>query len=60
MACVVVADLSGFSKGEVERIWLPFVPWVAVAAAALPERKPWLIASGLTGVVLAVVLEARW
>jgi hypothetical protein len=60
MACVVVADLSGFSKGEVERIWLPFVPWVAVAAAALPERKPWLIASGLTAVVLAVVLEARW
>jgi hypothetical protein len=60
MACVVVADLSGFSKGEVERIWLPFVPWVAVATEALPERKAWLIASGLTAVVLAVVLEARW
>jgi hypothetical protein len=60
MACVVVADLSGFSKGEVERIWLPFVPWVTVAAAVLPERKPWLIASGCTAVALTVVLEARW
>ncbi len=60
MACVILADLSGFSKGEVERIWLPFVPWVAVAAAALPKPKPWLIASGCTAVALAVVLEARW
>jgi hypothetical protein len=60
MACVVVADLSGFSKGEVERIWLPFVPWVTVAAVALPERKPWLAASGCAAVVLALVLEARW
>jgi hypothetical protein len=60
MASVLVADLSGLSKGEVERIWLPFAPWVTVAAAALPEPKSWLIASGVTAVILVVVLEARW
>jgi hypothetical protein len=26
------------SKAEVERIWLPFVPWLLVACALLPER----------------------
>ncbi|WP_395659395.1 hypothetical protein [Nocardioides sp.] len=37
-ACVLVADLSGMSKAEVERIWLPFVPWLLLATALLPER----------------------
>ena len=36
LAAVAIADLSGMSKAEVERIWLPFVPWVLLAAAALP------------------------
>ena len=36
---VVLADLSGMSKAEVERIWLPFVPWLtALDCALLPER----------------------
>ena len=26
------------SKAEVERIWLPFVPWLLVATALLPAR----------------------
>jgi methylthioxylose transferase len=45
LAAVALADLSGMSKGEVERIWLPFVPWLLVAGAALTERDderiPW-------------------
>ncbi len=31
------------SKAEVERIWLPFLPWIVLATAALPgtgERHP--------------------
>ena len=36
---VAVADASGMSKSEVERIWLPFVPWLTVSVALLPE--PW-------------------
>jgi hypothetical protein len=38
MATVVLADLSGMSKAEVERIWLPFVPWLLVGTALLPAR----------------------
>ena len=37
-AMVVVADLSQMSRAEVERIWLPFVPWLLIGCALLPER----------------------
>jgi hypothetical protein len=50
VAMVLVADLSQMSKGEVERIWLPFVPWLLVACAFLPER--WR----RTGVAIQVVV----
>ena len=36
---VLLADLSGMSKAEVERIWLPFVPWLTIAFAFVPA--PW-------------------
>jgi hypothetical protein len=43
---VTVAALSGLSKGEVERIWLPFAPWILVAGASLgddrADSRPWL------------------
>jgi hypothetical protein len=35
---VAVADASGMSKAEVERIWLPFVPWLTISCALLPAR----------------------
>ena len=37
-ATILLADASGMSKGEVERIWLPFVPWMLVGTALLPEK----------------------
>ncbi|WP_353808183.1 hypothetical protein [Agromyces sp. SYSU T00194] len=36
-ATVLLADLSQMSKAEVERIWLPFVPWLLVGTALLPR-----------------------
>jgi hypothetical protein len=36
---IALADLSGMSRSEVERIWLPFVPWLTVSIALLPY--PW-------------------
>lgn len=36
LASVAVADLSRMSKAEVERIWLPFVPWLTLTLALLP------------------------
>ena len=46
---IVLADLSRMSKAEVERIWLPFVPWLMISTALLPER--WR----RTGVLVQVV-----
>jgi len=36
---IVTADLTGLSKGETERIWLPFAVWLVVAPALLPRRS---------------------
>ena len=34
---IVLADVSRMSKAEVERIWLPFVPWLMLSVALLPR-----------------------
>ncbi|CAN5307984.1 glycosyltransferase family 39 protein [soil metagenome] len=39
LATILVADLSGMSKAEVERIWLPFVPWLLLGAGLLGPRE---------------------
>lgn len=54
LLAIVVADLSGLSKAEVERIWLPFVVWLVVACALLPrtQLRYWLAAQA--GLALAV------
>nr|WP_255509865.1 hypothetical protein [Micromonospora sp. AP08] len=51
---VAAADLSGMSKAEVERIWLPFVVWLLVAVARLPAptRRWWLAAQALTALAV--------
>jgi methylthioxylose transferase len=38
VASILLADASRMSKAEVERIWLPFVPWLLLATTCLPER----------------------
>jgi len=35
---ILLADLSMMSKAEVERIWVPFVPWLLIGTALLPDR----------------------
>ncbi len=57
---VVVSDLTGASRGEVERIWLPFAPYLLVATARLPKARRWLAVQVGTGVLLALVLDAKW
>jgi hypothetical protein len=52
LAAIVVATLTGLSKGEVERIWLPFAVWLVVPCALLPRPHPWLAAQA--GLALAV------
>jgi hypothetical protein len=52
---VALADASQMSKGEVERIWLPFVPWILVSCALLPER--WRRGGLVLQVVVALALQ---
>jgi hypothetical protein len=59
---VLVATLSGLSKAEVERIWMPFGAWVAVAAVALPRLslRGWLTAQVVTAIVVNHLLWTFW
>jgi hypothetical protein len=63
-AALLVADLSGMSKGEVERIWLPFVPWLALATATLVRRdespRSWLTVQAALAVGLQASLRTPW
>ena len=64
VAVVIVADVSGMSKAEVERIWLPFVPWVMAAGAVLMTTKwmtrSWLAVQVGSALVVAVAIRAPW
>jgi hypothetical protein len=52
---VLLADVSGMSKAEVERIWLPFIPWLLVGTALLPAR--WVRILLALQLAVALVLE---
>ncbi|UNZ21889.1 hypothetical protein [Streptomyces sp. 891-h] len=59
---VAVADLSGMSKAETERIWLPFLTWLLPAAALLPRRgaRYWLAAQAATALAVNHLLLTGW
>lgn len=62
VAAVAVADLSLMSKAEVERIWLPFVPWLTVGLALLPARwrRPGLVVQAVTALLVQHLLYTSW
>ncbi|MGI5353409.1 hypothetical protein ACQEU8_35305 [Streptomyces sp. CA-250714] len=59
---IAVADLSGMSKAETERIWLPFLTWLLPAAALLPRRgaRYWLAAQAATALAVNHLLLTGW
>lgn len=61
---VAFADLTGLSKGEVERIWLPFAVWILAAGASLGTRLPaarwWLGVQAAVAVAVQVAVRSRW
>lgn len=61
-ASILLADLSGMSKAEVERIWLPFVPWLLIGIALLPARwRYWAFAGQVIFALLAQhLLRTTW
>lgn len=60
---VAIADLSLMSKGEVERIWLPFAPWFLLAGAALGarrQRRLWLDVQAAFAVAIQLWVVSPW
>jgi hypothetical protein len=64
IAAAALANLSGLSAGEVERIWLPFTIWVLPAGAAFP-RSGHTTRTGLTlqaasAIALISIVTTQW
>ena len=58
---LAAADLSGLSRGETERIWLIFIPWIGLAAAALvAHRRSWLAAQLALALALQAGVRSPW
>ncbi|MEV5611196.1 hypothetical protein [Streptomyces sp. NPDC052225] len=62
LLALLAADLSGMSKAETERIWLPFATWLLAAGALLPDRRrrAWLAAQAALALVLNSLLLTGW
>ncbi len=62
LVAILAADLSGYSKAEVERIWLPFAVWLSAGVALLPKpsRRGWLIAQAVTALLANHLLLTTW
>ncbi|MFF5076192.1 hypothetical protein ACFY36_04015 [Actinoplanes sp. NPDC000266] len=61
-AAVLAAGLSGMSKAETERIWLPFAIWLPAAAVLLPraDRRWWLAAQAGTALLVNHLVLTAW
>ncbi|WP_069867171.1 hypothetical protein [Streptomyces sp. SPMA113] len=62
LLALVVADLSGMSKAETERIWLPFILWLLPTTALLPavDRRRWLLAQACLALLVNHLLLTGW
>ncbi|WP_313896151.1 hypothetical protein [Streptomyces sp. YIM 98790] len=62
VAAALLADLSGMSKAETERIWLPFTVWMLLAAALLPRRSVrwWLAAQAAVAITVDHLFFTGW
>jgi methylthioxylose transferase len=62
---VGAAMISGMSKGEVERIWLPLAIWLLPAGAVLAASRirvttAWLGLQATTAIVIATAVKTSW
>ncbi len=59
---VLLADASQMSKAEVERIWLPFVPWLTLALVLVPPgwRRPMLAVQVVSALLVQHLLYTSW
>jgi hypothetical protein len=61
---VELADLSGLSLAETERIWQPFMPLVLLAttsvAVTVAASRRWLVLQTVVALVLVTWLRSPW
>ncbi len=61
-AAVLFSILAGLARGGVEHAWLPFFPWLTIAAVAPEERggpiPPAPIVLTAAGAITAIIVEA--
>lgn len=62
LAAIAVADLSGLSKSEVERIWLGFAVWLLPVCALLPRThlRGWLASQAVLALAVNHLLLTTW
>jgi methylthioxylose transferase len=62
VAAILCATLSGLSKSEVERIWLPFMLWLVPLTAMLPvaHSRRWLAVSAGWALLAGVLYRTTW
>ncbi|MFG2603447.1 hypothetical protein ACGFT2_07850 [Streptomyces sp. NPDC048514] len=60
LLALLAADLSGMSKAETERIWLPFALWLLPACAFLPRPRVWLAGQAVLALLLNHLLLTGW
>ncbi|WUG76662.1 hypothetical protein OG828_12835 [Streptomyces sp. NBC_00457] len=60
LVAMVVADLSGMSKAETERIWLPFALWLLPACTFLRGARGWLAAQAIVALLVNHLLLTGW
>ncbi|WP_395103628.1 hypothetical protein [Actinomadura sp. SCN-SB] len=58
---VAALDVSGVTRGEVERIWVPYAAWVVLAAAHhRPPARAWLSAQAVLAVGVQMLVQSHW
>ncbi|WP_329223938.1 hypothetical protein OG352_23855 [Streptomyces sp. NBC_01485] len=60
LLALLAADLSGMSKAETERIWLPFAMWLLPSCAFLTRPRAWLAAQAVLALLLNHLLRTGW
>ena len=58
---VVALDVSGVTRGEVERIWLPYAAWMTAGAAVHPApARRMLLAQIVTALLIQALVRSPW
>ncbi|MEV0407894.1 hypothetical protein [Actinoallomurus sp. NPDC050550] len=58
---MIALDLSGVTRGEVERIWIPYAAWTTIApAVARPPTRTLLLAQVATALVIQALARSPW